>query len=239
MVREFNWSGYKWSTQERWGQIHADKLYCWYNAKCVNIDEYNYLHLLTKREPKKFKVQQGNTQTIIESPISVGLISSKQMFGYGYFEIEAKLPVGDNLWPAFWMWAESGWPPEIDIFEAHTTRNKGYFNLGFNSLYKIESNFHYKDIKTGKNTVCGAKKHFFGFKDPSKHFIKYGLKYTPDEISIFYNNRLVRSLDKKLLPYFKDQKMNVIINNNVTQDINTENENYSDYTIKNFSYKAL
>lgn len=239
MVREFNWSGYKWSTQERWGQIHADKLYCWYNAKCVNIDEYNYLHLLTKREPKKFKVQQGNTQTIIESPISVGLISSKQMFGYGYFEIEAKLPIGDNLWPAFWMWAESGWPPEIDIFEAYTTKNKGYFNLGFNSLYKIESNFHYKDIKTGKNAVCGAKKHFFGFKDPSKHFIKYGLKYTPDEISIFYNNKLVRSLDKKLLPYFRDQKMNVIINNNVTQDINTENENYSDYTIKNFSYKAL
>jgi len=234
-----NWSGYQWSTQERWGNIHSDKLFCYYNSSCVIVDSYQYLHLLTKRDPKKFRVTKDQQQSVVESPIAVGLLSSKIMFGYGYYEIEAKLPTGDHLWPAFWMWAESGWPPEIDVFEGYTKKNKGYLNLSHNSLYKIESNFHYKDIKTGKDTAYGAKKHFFGFKDPSKHFIKYGLKYTPDEISIFYNGKLVRSLDKKLLPYFKDQKMNVIINNGVTRDVNLEEENYSDFTIKYFKFDPL
>ena len=33
---------------------------------------------------------------------------------------KAKLPYGDNLWPAFWMWSWDSWPPEIDIFEGYT-----------------------------------------------------------------------------------------------------------------------
>ena len=65
MVKEFNWCGYKWKTQERWGNIHAEKLYCWYNAKCVNVDNYNYLHLLTKKDPKKFRIQHENNQTVV------------------------------------------------------------------------------------------------------------------------------------------------------------------------------
>jgi beta-glucanase (GH16 family) len=239
MANIINWSGYQWLTQERWGNIHSDKLFCYYNPSCVIVDNYQYLHLLTKRDPKKFTIKQNQQQTLVESPMAIGLISSRNMFGYGYYEIEAKLPIGDNLWPAFWMWAESGWPPEIDVFEAYTQKNKGYFNLSLNSLYKIESNFHYVDIKTGKNTMSGAKRHFFGTKDPSKHFIKYALKYSPDEISIFYDGKLVRSLDKGLLPYFRDQNMNVIINNGFTKDVDLEKENYSNFIVKHFKYDPL
>jgi len=242
VVREFDWSGYRWSTQERWGQIHADKLYCWYNAKCVTVDEYDYLHLLTKRDPKSFKMQQNGNQTIIESPMSVGLVSSKQMFGYGYFEIEAKLPTGPHLWPAFWMWSSNSWPPEIDVFEGYTKKQDGYLKFNrFNPLgfWNLQSNFHYKDIKTGKNTNSKAKTHYFGFKNPALQFIKYGLKFTPDEITIYYDNKPVRSLDKKLLPYFKDHKMNVIINNHFTDGVDIEKDNYSDFTVKYFKYVPL
>jgi len=239
VAKTINWSGYQWITQERWGNIHSKKLFCHYSDSCVMVDNYQYLHLLTKKDPKKFRVSQNQSQTVVESPIAVGLISSKTMFGYGHFEIVAKLPVGDNLWPSFWMWAESGWPPEIDIFEAYTTKNKGYFNLKSNSIYKVESNFHYKDIKTSQDTSTGAKRHFFGWKDPSKHFIKYSLNFTPDDISIFYNDKLVRSLDKKLVPYFRDHKMNVIINNSVNYDVDMEAENYSDFVIKHFKYTSL
>ena len=49
-----------------------------------------------------------------------GMISGHDhnAFTYGYMEISAKVPMGQSLWPAFWMLPSSGeWPPEIDIME--------------------------------------------------------------------------------------------------------------------------
>jgi len=45
-----------------------------------------------------------------------GLLWSKQNFKYGYFEIKFKAPVGQGIWPAFWLFG--GNPNyEIDFFE--------------------------------------------------------------------------------------------------------------------------
>lgn len=39
---------------------------------------------------------------------------------YGYFEMEAKLPIGRGVWPAFWLFNHPGdRRPEIDIMEAY------------------------------------------------------------------------------------------------------------------------
>ena len=103
----------------------------------------------------------------------------------------------------------------------------------------MNSNFHYKDIKTSKNANAKAKTHYFGFKNPATNFIKYGLKYLEDEITIFYNGKAVRSLPKNLLQYFKGHSMNVIINNHVTKEVDETQENYSDFVVKYFKYEPL
>lgn len=52
-----------------------------------------------------------------------GLIYSKKEYKYGYFEIKFKAPVGQGIWPAFWMYA--GKPNnEIDFFELKGEKEK-------------------------------------------------------------------------------------------------------------------
>ncbi len=227
------WSGYSWLKQERWGQIHPDKTMCWYDSSAVSIDENGYLNLKTHYNPKLFD-EWG-----VESKIGVGLVSCTERFGYGYFEIEAKLPRGKNLWPAFWMWSWDSWPPEIDVFEGYTRKKEGYFNWDLESLlgkfWDVQTNFHYGD--TPNNTSEGAKTHWMGFKDPSKNFVKYGCLWLKDKIQIFYNDKMVRELTNPyVLRFFRYTHMNVIINNSVDAEVNPDLHKGSNFIIKYFKY---
>jgi beta-glucanase (GH16 family) len=116
MKKTIKWSGYNWITQERWGDIHPDKPYNWYDPSAVEVVGENLI-LKTHHNPKEFTINKKK----IVSNYGVGLVSNTTKFGYGYFEIEAKLPTGRNLWPAFWMWSFDAWPPEIDILEAYSS----------------------------------------------------------------------------------------------------------------------
>ena len=64
---------------------------------------------------------------------------SRRAFGYGFYEIRAKLPCGRGAWPAIWLLPATGkWPDagEIDIMEMvgfdpnviHATLHSGKFN---------------------------------------------------------------------------------------------------------------
>jgi beta-glucanase (GH16 family) len=91
-----------------WGNNELE----WYRAENARVED-GYLIITAKRE-----VFQGRQYT------SVRLRTlRKGDWTYGRFEMRAKLPTGQGLWPAFWMlptdsvyggWAASG---EIDIME--------------------------------------------------------------------------------------------------------------------------
>jgi len=236
MDNKIYWSGYEWITQERWGQVHPDKSHWWYDPECVSICRgTNSLHLKARYNPKEFS-------GIGISDIGVGLVSCTEKFGFGIYSITAKLPRGENLWPAFWMWSWDSWPPEIDVFEGYTNKKKGYFNFNLKNLigfWDVQTNVHYKDGESNK--MSGGKTHFYGFKDPSKNFIKYTLIWERDHIKFFYDERLVRTIDdKKILDQFLNTKMNVIINNGITSDYEgTFNTPESDFIIKDFKFSPI
>jgi len=112
-----------------------------------------------------------------QSYTSAKLISRKP-YGYGFYEVRAKLPCGRGAWPAIWLLPSSGqWPAqgEIDVMEmvgwdpnvVHATLHSEAFN-------------HAKGTQRGADvrvpTSCSA-------------FHRYQLSWRPDSITIGVDDR--------------------------------------------------
>lgn len=235
------WSERQWLTQQPWGQVHEGKPIQHYDSEAVAIGSGRDIVLKSYKKPKYFDV---NGQLIL-SHIAVGLISSLDYYGYGYFEIEAKLPKGKNLHPAFWLVPapeHSKWPPEIDIMEAYS-ENHNYLSLSWNwllgKLWRVESNIHLSENTDKTINSLGAKRHFTKLKSPHRTFNKYALLWTPEEITILYNDKIVRSItDEQTLSYFKDMKMTVIINNGCADNKSPQDPS-SHFVVNYFKYTPL
>ncbi|MDO8299452.1 glycoside hydrolase family 16 protein [Lacisediminimonas sp.] len=109
---------------------------------------------------------------------------------YGYFEVEAKLPVGKGTWPAFWLFNHiDNRRPEIDVMEA-------YAGGGPDSGWS-DGNLHptaYGATIWLDQSVNG------GFKmvqtpDLSAGFHKYGLKWEANKQTFYFDGKEVFSAD--------------------------------------------
>ena len=79
-----------------------------------------------------------------------------------------------------------------------------------------------------------------GWKNPTKHFNKFGCLWKKDVIKIFFNDKLVRELkDPKLLKEYHGKSMNVKINAHVDAEVDVKNHPTSEYVVRNFKYKPL
>jgi len=79
-----------------------------------------------------------------------------------------------------------------------------------------------------------------GFKDPTKHVITYGCIWQRDSIKFYYDGQLVREItDKNILNRLENTKMNVIINNGVTDKVDYLNAPESDFEIHSFRYSPI
>lgn len=116
----------------------------------------------------------------------------KVAWKYGKFEIRAKMPKGDYLWPALWMmprdsvyggWAASG---EIDIYEGRGQYPNQY-----------QSTLHYGG--SWPNNVYQGSGAINGGADLSADFHTYTCTWTPDQISFaldgntYYTRNLVNT----------------------------------------------
>lgn len=105
-----------------------------------------------------------------------GLLTSRETFSqtYGYFEIRAKLPRGQGLWPAFWLLpADGSWPPEIDVFEV----------LG-HKPGEVHQTVHWS--QWGQHKMSHA---MFDEIDASAGFHVYGVEWTAQSIRWFVDGR--------------------------------------------------
>ncbi|WP_189621577.1 glycoside hydrolase family 16 protein [Novosphingobium colocasiae] len=128
------------------------------------------LTIMAHRTPDRARLLAWN------KPYYGGIITTKFSFAqrYGYFEIDARLPVGKGMWPAFWLmpidgaWPESG---EIDVFEG----------LG-------DPRSVYCTVIAGRTKVSRRIRLSF---DASAGFHRYGVLWRPDVIVWFIDGREV------------------------------------------------
>jgi beta-glucanase (GH16 family) len=126
-----------------------------------------------------------------------GAIGAKQHFTVAansglVFRAEFKAPVAKGTWPAFWLTAVNGWPPEIDMAEW-----KGSGKISFNTFntssavsthdvtYPSPSNWH--EVK------CQVRDHGNGivqvkyFMDGTEVTTHYGKDYVGKELYLVIN----------------------------------------------------
>lgn len=213
----------KYIRKQSWGDYHPKDLQQWYDPKAVILN--NGLNLIITENTKVVTSYMINgilmdNQPPVTIKHGVGLVTSKEAFGYGIYEWNIKLPIGIGLWPAVWLSCKDSWPPEIDVIEGYSNKKSNY-GRNLNT-----------DIHCGKNPETlnskGAKRHGLFVND--KQVLNLKCYWTENYIKIYYNNFLCREItDKKDLAWFKNVKMLNIMNTALRREI-MENESHNNVT---------
>lgn len=107
-----------------------------------------------------------------------GLLTTHESFRqtYGYFEMRAKLPTGQGLWPAFWLLPPDGkWPPEIDVVEM----------LGRDPR-TIYASVHFEAEGRHRQEQKAT-----AVPDTSADWHTYGVQWGPDEITWYFDRAVI------------------------------------------------
>lgn len=86
-------------------------------------DEGLVMHTQVLKSPLSWNGVAYNYGSVVLS----GHNTPVTQIGYGQYEWVAKMPSRRGSWPAFWLIAKSGWPPEIDVYEGFGYQD--YFDL--------------------------------------------------------------------------------------------------------------
>lgn len=160
------------------------------------LEAYPNADAMTDLKINPFSVNDG-TLSITASPMSAAAqatlpdgISRSYLSGalntypfsqtYGYFEIDAQMPFGRGLWPAFWLLpVDDSWPPEIDAPEllGHDPTT-AYFSLHTNDKTWLATQSDAYNGNTTTNAVASNA-------DKSRGFHHYGVDWGPQTITFY------------------------------------------------------
>lgn len=111
---------------------------------------------------------------------------------YGYFEIEAKLPKGNGVWPAFWLLSMSGdGRPEIDIMEAYPGGVAPWGTPGADGV--PAATMYAPVVWRDAHDQAGYAK--VATPDLSDDFHRYGAKWEPNKVTFYFDGEEVYSVD--------------------------------------------
>ena len=133
-----------------------------------------------------------------------GRLDTRNKFApvYGRFEISAKLPVGQGIWPAYWLYPQNrNWQMEYVMSEAVANGRESsipeerpwYSEIDIMEFLGHEPNvlygtLHYYSFDGQKKTSSGTWK---GDIDYSKDFHLYALEWEPDSMRWFIDGQLI------------------------------------------------
>jgi beta-glucanase (GH16 family) len=105
---------------------------------------------------------------------------------YGYFEMEAKLPVGKGTWPAFWLFNHIGTRrPEIDMMEAYAGGASPWGAIGSDG--QPHPTEFASTIWLDAGVQAGMQKLYTG--DLSTAFHKYAIKWEANKQTFYFDGQ--------------------------------------------------
>lgn len=234
------WSGYKWLTRERWGSIHPYKSYNWYDPSAVEVTDKNQLKLHVHYNPREFTLPADEyfPERTIVSEWGIGLLTCETEFSHGLFTVEAMMPKGKGMWPAFWMYDPNNkCIPEIDIFEGYS--GQGDYKNDCLHPYRVESCLHLPRNMGFKKFTAKSPWIWNFNSNPSDGFHTYQITWTKDKMEFRIDAKTVRKItNRKVMDYCSGRKMILLVNTHIDGKYQTDFTVDPDhpFTIKYFDY---
>lgn len=192
----------KWNTALPWGPdlVVNDELQ--YYVDTQGNPDFGYdpfvldgmaLTLTAGQAPEGYE-DRANDQSWLS-----GVLSSHEKFAFthGYIEARVDVPVGQGLWPAFWM-----------LSSEFTERKPQLFIMEHNGAEPETVNLNYNfENDEGQLSTFGQKP--FAVEGFDEGFNVIALEWSPEALKYFANGQLLRTIPSGSLP---EQDMYLILN---------------------------
>ncbi|MGJ1194596.1 glycoside hydrolase family 16 protein [Sphingobacterium siyangense] len=196
-------SGDKFNFDDWWAENDWDHQAESFKQKENLIVKNGFLHLIANKENKrrrnpKFNIKEDNhnfKKEYVDFTSASIMTSGRHQWQYGRFEMRAKIPIDNGLWPAFWTLGANlkqvGWPRcgEIDIMEYY--KNQVNSNIGYsleNSPSQVIWSAKFFDLKKVKNKQQWADK-----------FHVWRMDWDENEIVIYLDGNVINRTDIRKL----------------------------------------